>query len=597
MTAAEIPDIARGHRLRIYLLGEVGVEIQELDKETGRKLGLPGGWRTQALLAYLALNGGPVSLAKVADDIWGSGASKNNVSQALSILRGCWREDGVELDEWVIHPQAGHLQLAQDDLHVTWVDVRAAEDAIEQPRKALKRLRGPLCPDVPSRPWLDAARRELAESFDGPLKRVETEALGRGDLALLRLALVRRTQLDPSDMKARRRLAELELELDARNDDRARGDLPGPGPQEMPADAENDQVPHPAIARRLSARLMMVRAPLLALFAAGGLGLMLLSGDRDPSASACPSGRWSPSRADQLATTMDAPAVGRRPTLTAEIDIDSRPTSLAVGREGIWVAGRNGLTLIDPRTNRVRGASIDIGGRGYAVALTRDRIWATRRDGFLVEVDRASRRPTGSPLRYGTNSAEVTTAAGAVWLNSYAEDLEDPINGQLIRVDPCSHRISRYRVGRIANSVRVGFGSLWITDSTNDEVIRFDPRRREVLARIASSDDPQDMAMGAGRVWVTDFYRQRIYRIDPVSNRALTPGLSIGSEPGGVAVGLGAIWTGSFANGEISRISLKTLQAKPNAARADDLLTDIAVGFGRIWVTPNGGTSVQSFTP
>ena len=597
MTEPEAPAESQRQRLRIFLAGGVRVEVESPAGSRGRQLELPGGWRTQALLAYLALNDRSIPLTELADEIWGAAARSHNVTKALSILRGSWRKAGVNLDDWLTHPEPGFLTLVRDDLHVVWVDIRVAEDDLDRGRyrEALDRIPGPICAGVPSKPWLDGARSEVADRFDAPLKKVEVDARRRGDLDLLRRALIRRLHLDPGNERARRHLEDLDLELDDTDDARvAVGLIARPSSPPPPEDGLTEDRHRP----RLSRRIKMIGTAVLVVGVAGGISLLLHAGGTpEPSAAACPSGRWLPSVADRRATGIGSRRASERPTLAAEIDIDSKPTSLAVGREGIWVAGRNGLTLIDPRTNRVRGASIDVGGRAYAIALTEDRIWTTRRDGYLVEVDRASRRPAGSATRYGTGSAEVTTAAGAVWVNSYSDDPEDPVHGQLIRIGACTRHITRYRVGRIANTVRAGFDSLWLTDSTNDEVIRFDPRRRKVLARIASSGDPQDVAMGDGVVWVTDYYDQRIYRVDPATNRSLPRALTIGSEPGGVAVGLGAVWTASYANGEVSRIALKTLRAEPNAVRGDDLLTDVAVGFERVWVTPNGGTSVQSFSP
>jgi streptogramin lyase len=271
-----------------------------------------------------------------------------------------------------------------------------------------------------------------------------------------------------------------------------------------------------------------------------------------------------------------------------------------VGREGVWVTGRAGLVLIDPRTGHTAGAPIDIGGRAFSLALTRDRIWATTREGRLVEVRRDVRRPVGKPVRYGHTAAEVTTAAGAIWVNGANEaDADDPINGVLFRIDPCTHNIQRTRVGRIANTVRAGHGALWITDSADNQVIRFDPVHRRVVRRIPTGflEDPQDVLVLAESVWITDYFKRRLARIDPRSNKLARRQYEIGTEPGGIAAGAGAIWTASFANGDISRVELRSRRAQTSAVRAGDLLSDIALGYGRLWVPLNGGTAVQTIVP
>jgi streptogramin lyase len=310
----------------------------------------------------------------------------------------------------------------------------------------------------------------------------------------------------------------------------------------------------------------------------------------------CPGGRVE--RLDEDETAARAKnRRGVRPVLGPKVDVDTRPTSLTVGQEGLWLAGSNGITLIKPETNRKAGAAVDVGGAAFSIALTRDRIWVSRRDGHLAEVNRQI-PALERQVEYGVEGGEVAVAAGAIWVNYFnTKNRDDPKHGLLARIDPCTRRVTYKRVGREATSVEFAFDDLWVTDARADEVIRFDPAEQRVEARVSLGPDPNDIIGDDTWLWVTDYYDKRLRRIDPETNRLDPKVIRIGSEPGGVAIGADAVWTASYASGDVTRVDMETLHSTIAAVNGGNDLTDIVVGFDRLWVTPNNDSTVNSIKP
>jgi streptogramin lyase len=277
------------------------------------------------------------------------------------------------------------------------------------------------------------------------------------------------------------------------------------------------------------------------------------------------------------------------------VDVGTRPAALAVAKEGIFVAERQGVTLIDPRTNAESGAvtTVTTGGptpenAPFSIAVTRDRLWMARRDGFLVSIDRRTRELVGKPVRYGTGAGTVTTAAGSVWVNNF----HDAHAGSLARVNPCTGAVTRVKVGREANSVVPGFGSLWVTDSVDSALKRIDPVTGSVVASIGGLDDPQDVLPAFGRVWVAEYDKKALREIDPRTNRIVGRRIPIGSDPAAIAAGAGALWIPLYGNGSITRVDPHTRRSRLGAASAGTSPTDTVVAFGRLWAPNNDGDTV-----
>jgi streptogramin lyase len=111
-----------------------------------------------------------------------------------------------------------------------------------------------------------------------------------------------------------------------------------------------------------------------------------------------------------------------------------------------------------------------------------------------------------------------------------------------------------------ARQLAVGSGGVWIALWDDGRVIRVDPSRNRVVARIPvgqPQQGPLGIAAGFGAVWVTDFGDGALLRIDPAHDRVAAR-IPIG-EVGSVATGAGAVWvTGGEGGRRVLRVDPRT---------------------------------------
>src|SRR5262249_21400273 len=96
-------------------------------------------------------------------------------------------------------------------------------------------------------------------------------------------------------------------------------------------------------------------------------------------------------------------------------------------------------------------------------------------------------------------------------------------------------------------------------------------------------------AIGAGSVWVANTAEQTVARFDPGSGTILRK-ISVGSGPVGIAYGAGAVWVADSRDGTIARIDPHSTSAPP-LRRIGGAPTELSVG-GNVWssVLPAAGT-------
>lgn len=524
--------------LRIWLFGGVRFQIDDGEPK------VPTREPARRLLAYLALQPGlQIDKEIAATAIWGAGDTSASFRGALSALNAAFREAGA----------------AREDYIATVAGIKGGPEGTIELRD--RSADG-------TKPWIDAARFDALEHE----QREAAVAIASGRF-LADLNLNPGTWLGQQREAYERRVAE------------ARARIPPTAPGPSTAAAPDDG---PATSRALGRQRLLAWVGIAALATAlvGIAALIVFQGGGSSAGtsakpSPCPAGLTQPSAGDRRAEQVSATsgtATALRPIVTR-----SRPRSLVVASDGVWVAQSTDASLgrIDPRQGFLVGEPIALGGRPWSVAVAKDRFWVTREDGVLVEVDRATRE-VARRIRYGRSAGEVTLGAGSVWVNNYG----DQYSGRVTRIDPCSRQPPRrIRVGRSANTVKFAFGAIWVTDSEQNAVFRVDPRDNSVTRIDLRLSDPQDIGAGAGFIWVAHYGPKRLQRIDPRTRMLVGAPIPIGPGPGGVAVGAGAVWLPNYESTTVTRVDLGSLKSNPRAVTIEGSPTDVAIGHGRVWVT------------
>jgi peptide/nickel transport system substrate-binding protein len=111
--------------------------------------------------------------------------------------------------------------------------------------------------------------------------------------------------------------------------------------------------------------------------------------------------------------------------------------------------------------------------------------------------------------------------------------------GQLLLLDPRRNRVTQaVPIGNGPAGVAVGAGSVWVANTPESAVTRYDPGTGDVR-KIAVGKGPVGVAYKSGAVWVADSLDGTITRIDPDTNGVRV--VRVGSEPTALSAGT-AMW-------------------------------------------------------
>jgi YVTN family beta-propeller protein len=174
--------------------------------------------------------------------------------------------------------------------------------------------------------------------------------------------------------------------------------------------------------------------------------------------------------------------------------------------------------------------------------------------------------------------------------------------------------VARIRIGH-ANAVlgqdgggalAVGEGAVWAMSNARATLMRIDPARNAVVARIKVAV-PEAAAAGDGAVWLSNPSYNTVTRIDPATN-AVTATIPVGPQPEGIAVSPGAVWVanaGGLADARgpsVSRIDPATnrVVATIRIGRKSDCCaqhTDLIASAHAVWVALANGNHIVHIDP
>ena len=162
----------------------------------------------------------------------------------------------------------------------------------------------------------------------------------------------------------------------------------------------------------------------------------------------------------------------------------------------------------------------------------------------------------------------------------------DPKNGEVLATVPLA-------VDGIQDegSVAAGEGGVWVV-STANELIKVDPVTNEVVGSWPLPVGAAAVRAGLGSLWVTVSTADQVLRVDPLDPTAQTP-IDVGAYPRFLAVGEDAVWVLNQRDGSVTRVAadgtvVATIKVSPPIEGGD-----IAVGGGFVWVQPGGELLVR----
>src|SRR5580704_551917 len=176
---------------------------------------------------------------------------------------------------------------------------------------------------------------------------------------------------------------------------------------------------------------------------------------------------WMPSDAAGVLSRID-PATNK---VAAKISIPPDSYTAVFEAGSIWITStkNNLLTRVDAKTEKVM-ASIPVGPAPRFLATGLGSVWTLNQgDGSVTRVDPATNKVSAT-IEVGVpgGGGDIAVGEGAVWISANGKPLS--------KIDPATNRVVTQYVGKGGDALRVGLGSLWLSNHEFHEVWRIDPK-------------------------------------------------------------------------------------------------------------------------
>jgi YVTN family beta-propeller protein len=157
----------------------------------------------------------------------------------------------------------------------------------------------------------------------------------------------------------------------------------------------------------------------------------------------------------------------------AEILVPEKSAAVNFGEDAAWVTtpGANTLTRVDPKTNQVT-ATVAVGPGPRFVTVGAGSIWTLNQgDGSISRVDGKTANLIAT-IEAGISGpgGEIAFGEGRVWATIF----QIPIT----EIDPATNTVVKQWVGPGGDSIRVGHGSVWLSNLQNGNVWRFSAKQQ-----------------------------------------------------------------------------------------------------------------------
>ena len=245
-------------------------------------------------------------------------------------------------------------------------------------------------------------------------------------------------------------------------------------------------------------------------------------------------------------TSVEARTVSRVDRASRDVDVlGGVPAAgdIVATREGeVWVGnlGDDAVTLVNAAGIDFREPPPSVKVRGAAIALDIDDdvLWVTaaRGDdgiGVVERIDPRTHRSLGFTT-VGAFPASVAVTDRGAWVANYGE-------GTVSIVGRNGRSLGTIRVGRGPITAVADANAVWVALFWEHEVVRIDPDRRVVVARIPIGEGVWGLAIGPDSVWVANRDSRTLTRIDTRSNRVAAT-IPLDAAPYGVAYADGRLW-------------------------------------------------------
>lgn len=176
---------------------------------------------------------------------------------------------------------------------------------------------------------------------------------------------------------------------------------------------------------------------------------------------------WIPSDKKGVLSKIDP----KTNTVTATIEIPEGSPACTFGEGAVWCTSteKNVVTRIDPKSGKVTD-QIEVGPKPRFLTTGGGSVWTLNQgDGTVSRVD-AKKRKLLKNIELGIpgGGGEIAFGEGGVWVTVFQIPLT--------LIDPKTDTVTKQWVGAGGDAVRVGHGSVWLSNLREQNLWRIDPK-------------------------------------------------------------------------------------------------------------------------
>jgi virginiamycin B lyase len=217
---------------------------------------------------------------------------------------------------------------------------------------------------------------------------------------------------------------------------------------------------------------------------------------------------WVPICGDQTLARVDLKE--GKVTATIPIGIASSEGGLATGADSVWLLTdkKGTLARIDPATNKVV-AEIQVPPGSFTVAFGEGAVWVTGTETNVLTRIQPDNNLVVETIPVGKAPRFLTIGGGFIWTLNQT-------NGDVSKVDPKTNKVVEtidVGVPGPGGEIAFGEGSLWVT-SFEFPISRIDPASGKVAQQFAGAGGDA-IRVGLGSVWLSNIRAGTVWRLDP----------------------------------------------------------------------------------
>jgi virginiamycin B lyase len=148
-------------------------------------------------------------------------------------------------------------------------------------------------------------------------------------------------------------------------------------------------------------------------------------------------------------------------------------------------------------------------------------------------------------IRLSEPPSGLVFGKGSLWIRS------NGLVASVTRFDAQTGKVVKRFDVHAADGLAVGAAAVWVSDSSEDIVVKIDPATNTLAGQVSGGfDAPQDIAAGDDGVWVLNANACTVTRIDPGTNRVVaTIPVSIQTYLATIVSGPEGVWAGGLGLG------------------------------------------------